>query len=173
MSALLDSMNKDLVIIILFIIIIACMLIIRRLKKQLAYEVYQRLHPQLSMELIDYTENEDHGIYIKNESFFLLKDIEVQDINPTLTDSGFTQKLVVKFDQIDFLKPKERIKLICKAFDKQNTFLPNITESIIPHLLNISFPVQIRCSTADGRSFLASFIKKRDKFYEERIEILQ
>lgn len=173
MPVFLNFVNKDIIIVILLFIITAYILIIRRLKRQLAHETYPGLLPQLTMELINYTENDDYGIYIKNESFFLLRDVKIQDINPTLTDSGFRQELVVKFEQIDLLKPKERTKLTYRAFDKKNTLLPDATESILPHLLNISFPVQISCNTVDGRSFLVSLIKKRDKLYEERIEILQ
>ncbi|MFC1708553.1 hypothetical protein ACFL2J_00640 [Candidatus Omnitrophota bacterium] len=170
----LDYMNKDLLIFLLLFTLILCIVRIIKLKKQLASEIYRRLHPQLHLELITYDENSDSepGFYIKNESFFLLKDIQIQDIITSITDSGFKQELVIKFDPIDFLKSKEKTKLIYRAFDKQNSLPAHIAEKIVPHLLNISFSIQIRYNTIEGRTFLASFLKKRNKFFEENIEII-
>jgi hypothetical protein len=173
LSIPLNIITKDLLILLLLFILILCLAYIRKLKKQLDFEHYKRVHPQVQFELVTYNENNDHGFYVQNESFFLLKDIMIQDINATLVDSGFNQELTLKFDLIDFLKSKEKTKLSCKVFDKQGRALPDITEKIIPHLLNISFPVIIRYSTIEGRTFLATFMKKRDKFYEEKIELLQ
>lgn len=172
-SLSLNILSKDLLIFLLLFIVILCIIRIRKLKKQLAYEIYRRLHPQVLFELITYDEKNDQGFYIQNESFFLLKDILVQDAHPILVDSGFKQELTLKFGPIDFLKSKEKVKLTCRAFDKQNRELPNITEKIIPHLISISFPVIIRYTTIEGRIFLATFMKKKDKFYEEKIELLQ
>jgi len=168
-----NSINKDILIIILLSILILCLVYIRKLKKQLSFEIFRRLYPQLICELITDAENDEQGLYLKNESFFMLKDIKIEDTTIALTDSGFRQELTLRFDQIDFLKSKGRIKVRFKAFDKKNMSLPDITKRIIPHLLSISFPLRIRYANVEGRFFQASFIKKRDKFYSKKIEIVE
>lgn len=169
---LLGYLNKDLLILFLLIILIMCILRIRKLRKELAHEIYLRLHPQIQIELITESEEIAQGFYLQNDSFFLLKDIKVQEFVAIITDAGFRQELTLKFDQIDFLKAKEKTIINFKAHDKNGLFLPQVTEKVIPHLLNIAFPMKVYYSTIEGRTFSASFLKKRDKFYIEKIEVL-
>ncbi|MFH1621889.1 MAG: hypothetical protein ABIA97_02065 [Candidatus Omnitrophota bacterium] len=170
---LLEYLNKDLLIFFLLFILILCILRIRKLKKELVHEVYLRLHPQIQLELITESEEIAQGFYIQNDSFFLLKDIKIQEFVAVITDAGFRQELIFKFDQIDFLKAKEKAMVKFEVHDKKGISLPHITEKVIPHLLNILFPVKVYYSTIEGRTFLASLLKKRNKFYIEKIEVLQ
>jgi len=46
------------------------------------------------------------GFHLKNESFFLARDIKVEDLELTLDDFGFKKNLTLKFEDIGFLKPR-------------------------------------------------------------------
>lgn len=169
MSLMSDFVNKDILIFLLLFIILLCIWRIFRLKRLLAQEIQKRLYPQLTLELISDIDTDNYGFYLQNESSSVLRDIKVKDAEVALTDAGFTQILILRFEQVDFLKPKEKIKLTYQVFDRQNTLLPQMSENIIPHLLNTPFQVRINYSTTEGHNLLATFAKKGNRFYLEKI----
>lgn len=154
------------------LILLLCLLQIRRLKKTIAQEARRRLLPQLNLELILGTGQQDMGLYLKNENFFLAKDIKIEDVEMALEDSGFKVNVILKFEGIDYLKPQESVRLSLKVFNNKRDFLPEATEKIIPHLVSPSFKVKIYYSNIENLRFLALFLKKREKFSIEKVESL-
>lgn len=169
----LDATIKDWLIIVASIILVFCILEIRKLKRTIAREIHRRLLPQLAVEFIADRDSADAGFYLKNESFFLAQNIRVEDVDPGLEDFGLRMDYILKFEGIDFLKPQERIKLKFKVFDKNGGLLAEVTEKIIPHLIRASFRIAVRYSNIENLKFRAIFLKKREKFYIERVEYSQ
>jgi len=169
----LDCTIKDWLIITASIILVFCILEIRKLKRSIAREIHRRLLPQLGLEFITDRDSPDAGLYLKNEGFFLAKDIRIEDVDPALEDFGLRMEYILKFGAVDFLKPRERVKLEFKVFDRNGEFLAEVTEKIIPHLIRASFRITIRYSNIENLKFRAVFLKKREKFYIERVEYSQ
>jgi len=168
----LDFTIKDWLIVAALFILAFCVLEVRKLKKIIAETVRKQLIPQLLLELSFDKPGEDAGFYLKNESFFLAQDIQVEELEITLDDFGFKRKFNLQFESVDFLKAQDRIKLKFKVFvDSQ--FSREITEKIIPHLISPDFNVRVRYSNIEGLKFYVTFFKKRGRFHTERIESLQ
>ena len=146
---------KDAVIIIASFILVVCILKIRKLKESLAQQTRKRLIPQLILKIDD----KDFGIYIKNESFFLVQSIKIEDAQVTLDDFGFKLGVILKFQGIDFIKPNETVKLKVKAYDKNQSFLPGLTERLIPHLVSVPFKIKMYFSNVEGLKFRIVFNK--------------
>ncbi|PIQ88645.1 MAG: hypothetical protein COV72_07265 [Candidatus Omnitrophica bacterium CG11_big_fil_rev_8_21_14_0_20_42_13] len=154
----------------LSLITIFCLLYIIRLKLQLKNEIQKRLYPQLDFELIHNPENNDYGFSIENSSPFTVKNIILQDLGAVLTDFGFEKKVLLRFKPIELIKPKEKLRLKYEVFDREETLLSNIGENIIIHLVNTPLKISVNYSTMQDRTLHASYHKKADKFYLEKIE---
>ncbi|MBU1090595.1 MAG: hypothetical protein KKC42_01950 [Candidatus Omnitrophica bacterium] len=161
---------KDWLIIITLVILFFSVLRIRKLKKTVSQEVKKRLFPQLTLGLNVDADVDKTGLFLYNQGFFLVREISVADIEVTLTDQGFKQDFILKFDKIDFLKPKENIKLEFKVYGKDQEFLPRVTESMVPHLVTPSFKVSIHYSNIENLKLYAVFYKRGAKFFSESIE---
>ncbi len=161
---------KDWLIVITLFILFLCILKIRKLKKAIAQEVQRRLTPQLILELVFNPDNQDSGFYLKNESFFLAQDIQIEDVELNLDDYGFKLGVILRFEKVSFLRPQERIKLEFKALDKKAEYLPDVTERILPHLISLSFKVKIYYSNIEGLKFCAVLSKIREKFHITEIK---
>ena len=158
---------KDWLIVVTTIILALCILEIRRLKKSIVQEVQKRLLPQLALEFNSDTNSDDAGFYLKNESFFIAREIQFEDVEFTLDDLGYKVSSILKFEGIDSLKPQEKIKLKFKVFDRDNSFLPEVTERIIPHLIDPSFKIGVNYSNIENLKSRVVFAKKKEKFYRE------
>lgn len=159
---------KDALIIITSFILVICIFKIRKLKGSLAQQVRKQLIPQLILEIDD----KDSGIYIKNEGFFLVQSIKIEDAQVTLDDFGFKLGAILKFQDIDFIKPNEEVRLEVKAYDKNQSFLPALTEKLIPHLVSVPFKIEMYFSNIEGLKFRIVFNKRGEKFFTERVDSL-
>lgn len=161
------SLNiKDWLIAITSFILIACISEIRKLKKSLALEIQKRLIPQLILEI----DKETMKMHIKNESLYLAQNIKIEDTEVILDDCGFKTGVMLKFEGVDFLRANEKAELKFKAFDRQKNFLSDLTERIMPHLINAPFKVKVRLSNIENIKFCIILNKKQDKFSLEQIE---
>jgi hypothetical protein len=134
---------KDWLIIIASLIMVICIYEIRKLKKKISVEIHKRILPQLGLEIVLEANTQNSGLYLKNESFFLARDIQFEDIEVTLDDLGYTYSLIIKIEGVDSLRAQEIIKLKINVFDKNLSPLPDVTERIIPHLVGINFKVSL------------------------------
>ena len=173
MSILLDFTIKDWLIVITSFILILCILEIRKLKKSIAQEIHKRILPQLTLEIVFDVNTADAGFYLKNDSFFIARGIQIEDVALTLDDFGYKSDLILKFEDIDSIKPQEKAKLKFKVFDKNQTFLPEITERIIPHLSEITFKVKVWYSNIENLKSYVVFFKKGKKICIESIKSCQ
>lgn len=164
---------KNILIVVLSFMLGLCVFYIEKLRRMLTREKYRRLNPQLSLQLISNSDRDEPGLYVYNESDFLIKGTQVEDVELTFTDFSITQTLHLRFEQIGFLKPKEKIQLNYKAFDRDNRFLSRISQNLIAHLLSASFAVKIHYTQAEGRTLLATFCKEREKFFCEKTELVK
>jgi hypothetical protein len=156
---------QDWLIAVAFFIIALCVLKIRELKKSTAREIQRHLLPQLILEI----DKREMCFYLKNEGFSIVQDIQIADSELTLEDSGFKVNYILRFENRDFLRPKEGMKLKFKVLDKDQTFLPEVTERIFGHLINPLFKIEIACSDIEGQRIRFIFSKKGERFYSERI----
>jgi len=170
MAVLLGFTIKDWLIAATSVLLLLCILEIRKLKKSIAQEVKRRILPQLALEFNSDVSGDDAGFYLKNESFFLARDIQFQDIELTLDDLGYKVGLILKFAALDSLKPQEKEKLHFKVFDRNQSFLPEVTERIIPHLISISFKVKVNYSNIENLKSSIVFSKREGNFFPEDIE---
>ena len=159
---------KDWLILATSIILILCILEIRRLKKSIVRGVQKQLLPQLALEFNPGV-SEDAGFYLKNESFFIAREIQFEDVEFTLDDLGYKVGSILKFESIDSLKPQEKVKLKFKVFDLDKDFLPEATERILPHLIESCFKVKVNYSNLENLKFGVVFAKKKEKFYTESL----
>ncbi len=156
---------QDWLIAVAFFILILCVLKIRELKKTITREIQRQLLPQLILEM----DKREMCFYLKNEGFSIVQDMQIADSELTLEDSGFKVDYILRFENRGFLRPKEGVKLKFKVFDKDQTFLPEVTERIFAHLINLSFKIGITCSDIEGRHIQFMFSKKGGEFYSERV----
>ena len=173
LKILLTITIKDWLIVLASIILIICILKIRKLKKTIAQEIHSRLLPQLSLELISDVDREKTGFYLENESFFLARDIEVEELKLDVEEYSFKKNIILKFESVDLLKPKERIKLKFRVFDRIQELFTEEPEKIIAHLISTFFKVKINYSNIEAIKFGVVFAKKRDKFYTEDFKACQ
>lgn len=150
-------------------LLIFCLLRIYQLKRALSKQKQKELFSRLSLQLVSDIKKEDYGIYIENQGIYTVTDIEIGDLELWITDSGFTKKVILKFDKIDLLGEKQRLKLNHNVFDRDNNFMPHVADNIITHILNMNFELSISYTAGDNARILAKFIKKKDKFFLEKI----
>ncbi|MEK6714501.1 MAG: hypothetical protein AABY43_00435 [Candidatus Omnitrophota bacterium] len=162
--------NKEMTIEASFLLISLCMFYILYLKRRLGKEITKRHLPLVSLKLIDNIKDEKYGFYLLNESDFAIKDINFIDTKAAISDSGFKQILLIKIKNVEFLKPKGEIRLDYEVFDDGGISLPQVTNKIIPHLINESFSVQVGYSTLEGRKLIATLAKKGKLFYLDKVE---
>lgn len=163
---------KDWLIIVTLIILGFCILEIRRLKKQILQETQRRLIPQLNLEFNFDISSKDKGFYLKNESLFLARDIKIEDADVVIDDVGFTKGIILRFEGIDILKPQERVKLKFNVLDKRQDAILAEAEDIILHLCGPSFKVVVLYSNIENLKFRAAFVKTKERFYLETIDVL-
>jgi len=155
---------QDWLIAVAFFIIFLCILEIRRFKKSFARELERQLLPQLIL----YIDKKDMCFYLKNEGYSVVQDIKIEDAEIILEDSGFKIGYILRFENIDFLKPKEGIALNFKVFDKDLTFLPEATERLFCHLINPPLKIAMTYSDIEGRYLRFIFSRRGEKFYSQR-----
>lgn len=163
---------KDGLIAITLTILVFCIIEIRKLKKTIACEAQKRLIPHLSLELNSDIQHKDSGLYLKNESLFLARDITIENTELTLNDFGFKKTVLLRFDNIDILKAEERIQLKLQVLDSNNELLPDVTEKIIPHLVSPSFKIRICYSNIENIKFSTIFLKTQGSFHIASFKIL-
>ncbi|MDP1853955.1 MAG: hypothetical protein Q8L26_07150 [Candidatus Omnitrophota bacterium] len=166
-------MNKDIIILALSFCLVISLLRAAQLKRSLLKEIRKRLYPLLSLELVKDVTNNNYGLDIKNEGYFPVKNIKVNDLKIAINDCGFRQNVVLRFDEIDELREKQKIRLTIRTFDAENNAIANVETNLIPHIVNINFEVSISYRTIWNTKLLAKFIKKQDKFYLEKITYLK
>jgi len=165
---LLELTIKDWLIIVTLLILSVCIHQIRKLKKTVTREVRSRLIPQLILEI----DASQKTLILKNESYFLAKDINIEDLLIPLEDFGFKKNITLKFNQVFYLRPKESIKLQFKAFDKNQELPPDLVEKIIFHLVYANFKAKLLYSNIENIQFSCVLTKRKDKTYIEKIEPL-
>lgn len=163
---------KDWLIAITLLILVFCILEIRKLKKTIANEAQKRLVPQLSLEFNSDIDHKKSGFHLKNESFFLARDIIIEDTELTLNDFGFKKTILLRFDNVGFLQAEEKIQLKFQALDLNKQPLPEVTEKIIPHLISPSFRIRIYYSNVENIKFSAVFLKTKDAFHIENFKVI-
>lgn len=143
--------------------LIVCALDMRRFKKAIIQEIQRKILPQLTLEL----DRKAMCLYLKNDGFSVVQDIQIEDSAITLDDSGFRVDCILQFENIGFLRPKEGTKLKLKVLGKDKSLLPEVTEKIFPHLFSISFVLAMTCKDTEGHQLKFIFSKKGDNFYSE------
>ena len=157
---------KDWLIIVTVSILVSSIIQIRKLKKTLVQEVHRRLVPELAFDL----DLEEVGLFIKNESCLIAKDVQVEDLKIDLEDYGFVMHFILKFEQIETLRPKERVKLKFKIFREDGDVPSGDTEGIIPHLVNASFRIKVHYANIENLNFGAEYLRKANSFSLEKLE---
>jgi len=160
---------KDILIAITLIILGICILEIRKLKKSISEQVQRSLTPQLVLDFIFKLGDKTSGFYLKNESFFLAKSIKIEDVKMVLDDFGFKKTIVLKFNEIDYLKPNEETKLGYKIFDINLAPLDEIADKLPPHLIQASFKVKIYYANIEDIPLYVIFSRMKGRFFLEEI----
>jgi type IV pilus assembly protein PilA len=163
---------KNILLISAILAMIVCLYKIRNLRQLISEEVKKRIFPRLAMELSVDKDINISGLYLQNESLFPVKDIEIEDVSLELDDYGFMQKFILRFEDIGALRPKARVKLRFKVLNDQKEFLPNVTDSIMPHLISPDFKARVRFSNFENNRFCAVMLKKKDIFYPKEVLLM-
>lgn len=163
---------KDWLIGITLLILVFCILEIKKLKKTITKEAQKRLIPQLDLEFNHNIQEKTAGLHLKNKSFFLARDITIKDTRLDLSDFGFKKTIILRFENVNLLRPEEKIQLNFKVLDINEEPLPDVTEKIIPHLISPSFELRIYYSNVENLNFCAVFLKTKDTFHAESLEIV-
>ena len=164
---------KDILIAVTLLILGICILEIRKLKKSISEQVQRRLTPQLILDFIFNMNDPKTGFYLKNESYFLAKSIKIDNVRMVLDDFGFKKTIVLKFDEIDYLKPNEEKKLSYKVFDKNLAPMDEIADKLPPHLIQASFKVKIYYSNIEDIPLYVVFTRMKGKFILEEINYVE
>lgn len=166
MPILMKLTIQDWLITLAFFILIICILDIRKLKKTIAREIQQQILPQLILEM----DTKFMCFFLKNEGFSIVQNIQLEDSEVTLDDSGYKVSYILQFENVGFLRSKEGTKLRFKVFDKDKNFLSEVTERIFGHLINLSLNIGMTCYDIEGHQIRFIFSKKGEKFYSERVQ---
>ncbi|MEW6100717.1 MAG: hypothetical protein AB1481_00265 [Candidatus Omnitrophota bacterium] len=161
---------KDLIIFLALVILVICLRQIRKLKKTLAAEIQKRLLPLLSPEIVISKDWKENGLYLKNDSYFIAQHIKIEDVTVVIDDYGFKMTHIIKFGEVDYLKPNESKRLDFKIFNKEGDFQANVTESAVPHLVSPAFSLKVSYANIEGVRFFVTYLKKREKFLIQKIE---
>lgn len=162
---------KDWIIAVTLVILVFCIKEIKRLKKSIAREVQKRLAPQLILELIPGL-GEKAGFYLNNESPFLVRDIEIKDVEFPIEDFGFMLDCILRFERIEYLKPHEKVKLAFTVLNTKQEHMDKLTDAAVPHLVSPSFKVKVVYSNIENLRFYVVFSKKKERFYLEEFDQL-
>lgn len=165
-SIILGISFKDWLIFITLAILLIALLQIRKLKKALIQEIHRRLVPELMFEL----DLKDLGLFIKNESALIAKEIAIQDANIIIEDFGFMMHFTLKFDPVEILRPNERIKLNFTAIHQGQDDAIRTPEGILPHLSSASFRLIIDFYNIENLKFRAEFIRKPNRFVLDKLD---
>ncbi len=160
---------KDWLIFTTLVILVVALLQIRKLKKSLIREIQKRLVPELMLEL----DLKAIGLFIKNESAMIAKEISIQDVDVDIEDFGFMMSFTLKFDPVDILRPNERIKLNFSAIHRGQEGSVRTPEGILPHLSSASFRIIIDFYNIENLKFHAEFIRKPNKFVLDKLDSAQ
>ena len=160
---------QEWLLIAVFFILILCIREIRRLKNNIIQEVQKKLFPQLMM----YIDSKEMFFSLKNEGFSLARNIEIDELTLYLEDTGFKVGYILRFENINILKPQEEVKLKFQVFDENHHFKAETTERIFPHLIRPPFNVRMSCSDIEERKFRFLFAKRGEKFYAKRSDPFQ
>lgn len=160
---------KDILIAVTLLILGICILEIHKLKKSISEQVQKRLTPQLILNFIFNLGDKNSGFYLTNESFFLAKSIKIEDVKMVLDDFGFKKTIILRFNEIDYLKPNEEKKLNFKVFDKNLAPLDEISDKLLPHLIQASFKVKIYYANIEDIPLYVIFTRMKGKFILEEI----
>jgi hypothetical protein len=163
---------KDYLILVSLGLLVVCILEIRKLKKRVTKEIHRLLTPQLSMFMIPGLDK-DAGIYVQNDSSFLVRNLRIEETEFVLEDFGFNIHCIAVFEPVDFIKPRERVKLGLSIVNKKHEPMPKLTGAAIPHLVAPSFKVTARYSNIENVGFKIVFAKKRDQFTAEGFEQIE
>lgn len=172
LSLLTQLTLKDFLILASLGLLFFSVLEIRKLKKKVTKEIHLLLTPQLSMHMIPGLE-QNAGIYVQNESAFLVRDLWIDEAEFILEDFGFNIHCIVVAEPIEFLKPRERVKLNIRIVNKKHEPMPKLTGAAIPHLLSPSFKVTVRYSNIENVRFKVVFAKKREQFIPEGFDQIE
>jgi len=151
--------TKDGLLAVSLVVLLACLFKIRKLKDLISKDSPRRLLPFFSLELALKSGAGKNGFYLANESFFLAKNIKIEDLEIFLDDLGYPLNVVLRFAEVEWLKAKERVKLDLKVFDQKGEYLAQVTEKIIPHLAGPSFRINLRYENIEGAKFNTRFKK--------------
>ena len=154
---------KDLFIALTLIILLLCIREIRRLKVSVAREVQKRLTPQLILELVPGLDKQA-GFYLHNISPFLIRDIAIDDVVFILEDFGFNLECILRFNHVEFLKPRERTLLAFSLLNEKGAPREKLTDAAIAHLRSPDFKVTIHYANIENLRFSVVFGKKGEKF---------
>ena len=150
---------KDWIIIFTLAILVFCLIRIRRLKKNILDEIHKRLVPELTLEL----DIDERGIFIKNQSTMLAKDIKIDNINLTLVDYGFAMEFTLKFEIVEAVAARDRLRLNFDVFKADDLCRPEESRRIIPHLVSAGFKARITYTNLENLRFQSMLIKKAGK----------
>ena len=158
---------KDWIIISLILSVLLCLVKIRRLKKSiiqlkktLLEENRKRIVPVLILE----SRAKHPGLYLKNDSDCMAKDIKIRDVLLTL-EYDFKKTIILKFDPIEVLGPSKAVKLHYSAFDGGHKVSYTDARNLLLHINRASFEVQIKYKNVEDIAFLTVIIKEKDAFH--------
>ena len=172
--AFFSSLNiKDGLLAASLIMLIVCVSRIRRLKQIIAESAPARLMPVFSLEFILGRDINENGFYLENRSFFLAKNIKVEDVNLCLDDFGYPMKVILRFSGLEWMKAKERVRLELKVFNQKGESLARVAEKILPHLARPSFKISVFYENIEGVQFAARFLKKRAQITSAEITTIE
>lgn len=157
---------KDWLIFVTLAILLVALLQIRRLKKSLIHEVHKRLVPELMFEL----DLKDLGLFIKNESAMMAKEISIQDTDVDILDFGFMMRFTLKFEPVEILRPNERIKLNFSAIHQGQEGTVRTPEGILPHLSSANFRLIVNFYNIENLKFRAEFIRRPTRFVLDKLD---
>ncbi len=163
---------KDWLITITLLILVFCILEIKKLKKTITQEAQKRLIPQLNLEFNPDIQDKTAGFHLKNENLFLARNITIKDTTLDLSDFGFKKTIILRFENINILRPEEQIQLKFEVLDINEEPLPEVTEKIIPHLVSPSFKITVYYFNVENLKFCVVFLKTKEVFHTESLEII-
>lgn len=163
------SAFKDWLILAILFALVLCVIQLRKLRKSIPREIQKRIIPPLGLELNIGRDEDDTGLFLRNDGYSAVRNVVIEDLPLTLDDWGLKVSCVVRFKNIDTVGPQQRVKVPYRVYDKHEEFLPQVTDKLLPHLIGPDFKVKIRYTTIEGATFSVIFSKQRDKFSPERI----
>lgn len=156
---------KDIILILEFLIATFFYLTTKKLQKKLKDEQIKRTYPILSVSI----NTNEPAIYLENNSYCYAKEIKIEDTE-LVVDMGFKKHLLLKFKEIDLIKPHEKEKLTFSVYDGEYNITSAESNNLIHNFSTCLLALKISFNNIENVEFTETIENIKKEFVVKEIK---